>query len=102
MAMTVVVGLLRGVNVGGHHRIPMQDLQMVYHLLSLEYIQTFLQSGNVLHLRGSHLYLYFPNGMARPKLTTALLERTLEIPGTARSWNTVLKLADLCRRLATS
>ena len=31
----------------------------------------------------------------RSKLTNALLERHLGVAGTARNWNTVLKLADL-------
>lgn len=48
-----------------------------------------------LHLDGRHLYLYYPNGAGTSKLTNALLEKRLGVAGTARNWNTVLKLAAL-------
>lgn len=48
-----------------------------------------------LRLDGRELFTYFPNGMARPKLSWALVERTLAIPGTSRNWNTVAKLLEL-------
>lgn len=48
-----------------------------------------------IHLDGEHLYLYYPNGAGRSKLTNALLEKRLGVSGTARNWNTVLKLAAL-------
>lgn len=40
-----------------------------------------------------HLYLYYPEGIGRSKLTTALIEERLGIRGTGRNWNTVLKVA---------
>ena len=45
--------------------------------------------------RGRYLYLYYPNGAGRSKLTNALIERKLQVAGTARNWNTVTKLATL-------
>ncbi len=36
-------------------------------------------------------YIYYPDGQGRSKLTTARLDKALG-PGTARNWNTVLKL----------
>jgi uncharacterized protein (DUF1697 family) len=44
---------------------------------------------------GAHAYLVYPDGIGRSRLTTALIERTLGTRGTARNWNTVLKLAAL-------
>lgn len=44
---------------------------------------------------GRHLYLVYPDGIGRSKLTAALIEKTLATRGTARNWNTVVKLADL-------
>jgi uncharacterized protein (DUF1697 family) len=38
------------------------------------------------------IYIYYPNGMGRSKLTGALLERTLGTRATARNWNTVTRL----------
>ena len=46
-------------------------------------------------VRGRHAYLVYPDGVGRSKLTTALIERKLGTRGTARNWNTVLKLAAL-------
>jgi len=48
-----------------------------------------------LRIDGRELFTYFPNGMARPKLSWPLVERTLAIPGTSRNWNTVTKLLEL-------
>jgi uncharacterized protein (DUF1697 family) len=41
------------------------------------------------------LYIVYPDGIGRSKLTNTLVERTLGTAGTARNWNTVLKLAAL-------
>jgi uncharacterized protein (DUF1697 family) len=40
-------------------------------------------------------YLYYPNGIGRSKLTTALLERHLGTAGTARNWRTVSKVREM-------
>jgi uncharacterized protein (DUF1697 family) len=45
--MTVVISLLRGVNVGGHAKIKMDALRELYAALGLTTAQTLLQSGNV-------------------------------------------------------
>ena len=42
---------------------------------------------------GKQLYLVYPDGIGTSKLTNAVLERKLGLTGTARNWNTVLKLA---------
>ena len=39
--------------------------------------------------------MIYPEGMGKSKLTNALIERKLGVAGTARNWNTVLKLATL-------
>ena len=43
--------------------------------------------------RGRELYAVYPEGFARTKFTTALIDRTLQTVVTGRSWNTVMKLA---------
>jgi len=45
--MAVVISLLRGVNVGGHHMIKMDALRVLYESLGLRDAQTYVQSGNV-------------------------------------------------------
>jgi uncharacterized protein (DUF1697 family) len=164
--MTVVISMLRGVNVGGHNKIKMDALRELYQSLKLRDAQTYVQSGNVifraaerdlarltkriegriegkfafrpdvilrtatelrnviaknpfakrhgiepnkllviflvsdpgaetrekilqikcdpeeLRIEGRELYVYFPNGMGRSKLSLAALEKTLKTPGT--------------------
>jgi uncharacterized protein (DUF1697 family) len=46
--MTVVISMLRGVNVGAHKRIKMDALRTVYEALKLDDVRTFIQSGNVI------------------------------------------------------
>ncbi|MFY9588538.1 MAG: DUF1697 domain-containing protein [Actinomycetota bacterium] len=44
-------------------------------------------------IKGKTAYLVYPDGVGRSKLTMALIEKKLGTRGTARNWNTVLKLA---------
>jgi uncharacterized protein (DUF1697 family) len=46
---------------------------------------------------GRQAYLVYPDGVGRSRLTTALLDKHLGGRGTARNWNTVLKLAAMTR-----
>ena len=184
--MAVVISLLRGVNVGGHHKIKMDALRILYESLGLRDAQTYVQSGNVifktrerdlirlgrriedgiertfgfrphvivrtpsdlrnviarnpfaqrrgiepnrllvtflagvpspeardkalnlktdpeeLRLDGREFYMYFPSGMARPKLTWVTVEKVLQTPWTGRNWNTVTKLLEIAERLEGS
>ena len=45
--MAVIISMLRGVNVGAHHRIKMDALRALYEPLGLRDPQTYVQSGNV-------------------------------------------------------
>ena len=173
---TTWVALLRGINVGGHNRVAMQDLRRMCERLGLEDVSTLLQSGNVVfrsaltnageleakleqetakrlgvkpayflrtadewasivkrnpfrdeaqrdpgHLlavllrqtpkpgavlalraaivgpelveaRGREAYFVYPDGVGRSKLTPNLIDKHLGGAGTARNWNTVLKI----------
>lgn len=44
---------------------------------------------------GAEIYLHFPNGSGRSKLTMDYFERRLEVRATARNWNTVTRLLEL-------
>ena len=183
--MTVVISMLRAVNLGGHNKIKMEALRALYESLKFEDVATFIQSGNVvfrtkeqdlgkvgkkigdgiektfrfrpnvilrtaeemrgviarnpfadrkdvepnrllvwflasepdaearkkalavaagvkeanpeeLRMDGREIYIYFPNGMARPKLSMPAVERALKVSGTGRNWNSVLKLMEMC------
>jgi uncharacterized protein (DUF1697 family) len=44
------------------------------------------------------IFVHYPNGSGRSKLTLGYFERTLGTIGTARNWKTVLKLHDMLHR----
>jgi uncharacterized protein (DUF1697 family) len=46
-------------------------------------------------VRGDHVYLHLPNGVARTKLGSSYLDRTLATVSTLRNWRTVVELAHL-------
>ena len=50
-----------------------------------------------LHVIGRQLYIYFPNGQARPRLSWPQVAKILKTPTTARNWNTVTKLLELAK-----
>ncbi len=45
--MTAFVSLLRGINVGGHHKIRMDELKELYESLGFKDVLPYIQSGNV-------------------------------------------------------
>ncbi len=183
--MAVVIAMLRGVNLAGHHKLSMEALRKHCTGLGFEDAQTYIQSGNVvfrdrgdpatlahrledgieakfgfrppvvlrtapelrkviaknpfagrsgiepskllvifmaasparaalkqvlampcepeeLRASGRELYIYYPEGMARPKIPLVRLEKALQCPSTGRNWNTVLKLAAMAEALEAS
>ncbi len=46
--MNTYIALLRGINVGGNHKLPMRELVPVLEALGLRRVKTYIQSGNVL------------------------------------------------------
>lgn len=44
-------------------------------------------------VNGREAYLIYPDGQGESKLTNAVIQRKLGTTGTARNWNTVLKIA---------
>jgi uncharacterized protein (DUF1697 family) len=53
----------------------------------------------MLEMRGPEVYLYYPEGVGRSKLSGAVLENKLQTSGTARNWNTLEKLLETARAL---
>jgi uncharacterized protein (DUF1697 family) len=184
--MSVVIAMLRGVNVAGYQKLNMEALRKLCGGLGLRDVQTYIQSGNVvfredsgdpeaaargieegirkkfgfkpnvivraapdlrkvilqnpfagrpevapnrllvvfmagaptrqarervlalpcepeeLHINGRELYVFYPNGMARPKIPLVRIEKLLETSSTGRNWNTVNKLLAMAEALEGS
>jgi uncharacterized protein (DUF1697 family) len=54
-------------------------------------LQSEISGPELVKARGKQAYIYYPNGMGRSRLTTAMIEKRIG-RGTGRNWNTVLKL----------
>lgn len=58
-------------------------------------LQGSITGSERLRARDRHLYIVYPDGMGRSRLTSTLIEKKLGTRGTGRNWNTVLKLGAL-------
>jgi uncharacterized protein (DUF1697 family) len=58
-------------------------------------VQEQIEGPETIRADGRHLYIVYPDGIGKSCLTNALIEKKLGIRGTARNWNTVLKIAAL-------
>jgi len=58
-------------------------------------LQKAITGPEVLAAASKHLYIVYPDGMGRSRLTNAVIDKQLGTRGTGRNWNTVLKLAAL-------
>jgi len=56
----------------------------------------------MIELRGPEIYLYYPEGVGRSKLSNAVIENRLQISGTSRNWNTLTKLLEAGRAIDRS
>jgi uncharacterized protein (DUF1697 family) len=178
--MPTFIALLRGINVGGHNKIPMPKLRSLCNHLGWDDVQSYIQSGNLVFYsasaaanleaelenaierrfdlaipvivraaadwqdyiasnpfpdasqnepnlvmlalsrhppkhdaffrlleragngeriaqRGDAFWIHFTAGVAKSKLTPALLDRLVGSPVTMRNWRTVLKLNELAK-----
>ena len=51
---------------------------------------------------GRELYIYFPDGMARPKLSLVTMEKILKTSGTGRNWNSVTKMLEIAESMESA
>lgn len=172
---TTYVALLRGINVGGKHKVPMAELRQVIAAHDCDGVQSYIQSGNLIFTSaqaasalesvfekaikaefgftipvvirsaaswaqylsnnpfveqsdqtpnwvqlllskdppqpdaaealqarstrderfvsiGDAIFSHFPNGIGKSKITSAVMDRCVGSPVTARNWKTVLQL----------
>jgi uncharacterized protein (DUF1697 family) len=58
-------------------------------------LQSSIAGPEILRAGDRHVYIVYPAGIGRSRLTNAVLERQLRTRASARNWNTILKLANL-------
>ncbi len=84
--MTKYVAFLRGINVGGHHKVPMAELRTLLEDMEFREVKTLLASGNVI----------LETTRANSKTLSKKIEKRLEDKFgknvTTRNWNTVFTL----------
>ncbi len=181
--MPVIISMLRGVNLGPHNRMKMEELRAAYESLKLQDPRTYVQSGNVLfktkerdeaklssriqdgiekkfgfrpdvilrtteelrravarnpfavrknldpskllvtflgahpeselceklraidtapeelHLVGREIFIYYTNGLARPKFQWIKAEKILKVTCTGRNWNSVTKMLAMAEEM---
>lgn len=56
-------------------------------------LQAAIKGPELVCVVGRHAYIVYPAGLGTSKLTLSVIERHLDTRGTARNWNTVLKIA---------
>ena len=65
---------------------------------SVKALQDAIKDREVVKAKGRHAYFLYPDGMGRSRLTMTVIEKKLGTTGTARNWNTVLKLGALTEK----
>jgi len=60
-------------------------------------LQAAIKGREVVKAIGRQAYIVYPDGQGRSRLTIQLIEKALGTRGTARNWNTVLKLGELAQ-----
>jgi len=59
----------------------------------VEALRAAVAGREIISQAGRELYIAYPDGIGESRLTNALIERRLGLRGTARNWNTILKIA---------
>jgi uncharacterized protein (DUF1697 family) len=60
-------------------------------------LQAAIKGPELVRAGRRHIYITYPAGIGRSRLTATVIEKALGTAGTARNWNTVLKLAMLAK-----
>jgi len=55
-------------------------------------LQAQIKGAEVVKPGDRHAYIAYPDGQGRSKLTNSVIEKALQNRGTARNWNTILKV----------
>ncbi len=76
-------------------RLVMMCLRDAPSAAQVKALEAAIKGRETVRARGKQAYFVYPDGQGRSKLTIAMIENALGTRGTARNWNTVLKLGAL-------
>jgi uncharacterized protein (DUF1697 family) len=65
--------------------------------MDVELLTAGIKGREVVRADGRELYVVYPNGIGTSKLSNTVIEKKLGLWGTARNWNTVMKLAGMIK-----
>jgi uncharacterized protein (DUF1697 family) len=65
----------------------------------IEGISTFKYPHDKFKIIGKEIYLHYPNGFGRSKLTINFFERKLKVSCTSRNWKTLNKLIEIAEKV---
>lgn len=78
-------------------RLVMMCLRDAPNAAQVKALQAAIKGRESVAVKGKHAYFLYPDGQGRSKLTIAMIEKAFGTRGTARNWNTVLKLGELAQ-----
>jgi uncharacterized protein (DUF1697 family) len=78
-------------------RLLMMTLRSAPSPAQVKALQESIAGDELVKAEGRHAYFVYPDGVGRSKLTIQKIEKALGTRGTARNWNTVLKLGELAQ-----
>lgn len=65
-------------------------------------VRAFKSEVEEIKIDGREMFIYFPNGMGRPKFSWAVLDKILQTPATGRNWNSVTKMLVMAEEIEAS
>lgn len=78
-------------------RLVMMCLREAPGAAAVKALQSAIKGRETVRASGKQAYFVYPDGMGRSKLSITMIEKALGTRGTARNWNTVLKLGGLTK-----
>ena len=62
-------------------------------------LRAAIRGSEIIRGAGKQVYVFYPNGIGRSRLTNAFIEHKLRTSGTGRNWNTILKVGALAEEV---
>ena len=78
-------------------RLVMMCLREAPSAAAVKALQSAITGRETVFAKGKQAYFIYPDGMGNSKLSIAMIEKAFGTRGTARNWNTVLKLGGLAQ-----